>query len=245
MQFVRRLARKAFHYLRGPVPPKRLAALQTAIEFSVKNNVEGDYLEFGVFEGESFVYAYHWINDYRQGQREFLRRQGIAPKPGESPRFFAFDSFEGLPAVVDRDVPPHWRDKAYNCSLERFLGNLKKAGVDPSRVIPIQGYYNQSLTGECRQAHAMKRAAIVHIDCDLYESTVDVLNFVGPLLVDGSVIVFDDWFYYRAHPNKGERGAFSAWLKQNPQFHVSELVTAYPAAARIINLDGTSDSEAR
>lgn len=57
-----------------------------------------------------------------------------------------------------------------------------------------------------------KKAAVVHIDCDLYSSARDVLQFVEPHLVEGSLILFDDWFCYRGRRDKGVRGAFEKWL---------------------------------
>ncbi len=49
---------------------------------------------------------------------------------------------------------------------------------------------------------------LVNIDCDLYESAVYVLDFIEPLLQEGSVLYFDDWNMYRANPNKGGKKAF-------------------------------------
>jgi hypothetical protein len=38
--------------------------------------------------------------------------------------------------------------------------------------------------------------AMLHIDCDLYSSTRTVLDLVGPRLVTGSVVLFDEYFNY-------------------------------------------------
>ena len=38
--------------------------------------------------------------------------------------------------------------------------------------------------------------AIVHMDCDLYASSKTVLELIGPRLVPGTVMVFDDYFNY-------------------------------------------------
>ena len=53
----------------------------------------------------------------------------------------------------------------------------------------------------------------MHIDCDSYSPARDVLEFVEPHLVEGSLVLFDDWFCYRGRRDKGARGAFEAWLK--------------------------------
>ena len=41
----------------------------------------------------------------------------------------------------------------------------------------------------------------------LYESTIVVLDFVTDLLVQGSVLVFDDWFYNQGRKDRGEQKA--------------------------------------
>jgi len=48
-------------------------------------------------------------------------------------------------------------------------------------------------------------AAFVHIDCDLYSSTATVFEHLGPRIVPGSVLVFDEYFNYpnwKAHEHK-------------------------------------------
>lgn len=50
----------------------------------------------------------------------------------------------------------------------------------------------------------------------LFESAKLVLNFIRPLLVDGTIIIFDDWYTFKGNPNLGEQHAFKEWLDNNP-----------------------------
>ena len=52
------------------------------------------------------------------------------------------------------------------------------------------------------------KAAIINIDCDLYESTCDALNISAPWIQVGSVLLFDDYNCFCADNHKGERKAF-------------------------------------
>ena len=58
--------------------------------------------------------------------------------------------------------------------------------------------------------------AIIHIDCDLYESTMDVLDYLfeNKHLLDGCMIFFDDWNCGNASPHLGERRAWSEITKK-------------------------------
>lgn len=217
---------------------RKANVLETAIDFVISNNISGDYLEFGVYRGRSFAHAYKYfhclLRRYFESRGEELsdyRRQV------EKMRFIAFDSFAGLPVVAQDDLPLHWRGAAaMKCPKDIFSHNIEKAGVVLSDVRIVEGYFEKSLTDACRSSHQLTAGAIFHINCDLYESTVQVLDFITPLIQDGSVLAFDDWFYYRGHPDRGERGAFGQWLKNNPGFTASELCKSYPATAFIINL---------
>ena len=60
----------------------------------------------------------------------------------------------------------------------------------------VQGFYNESLPN--LRAHLRSRmqpAMLVDLDCDLYESTIQAMEFLlaHRLLVQGTVVYFDDW----------------------------------------------------
>ena len=63
-----------------------------------------------------------------------------------------------------------------------------------------------------------ERAALVHIDSDLYPSAREVLFGIEPILQDGTMLCFDDWFMYRGDPGKGEARAFREFLAERPRW---------------------------
>ncbi len=170
--------------------------------------IEGDYLEFGVANGTSFIFAY-------QAAQKFNLK---------SMRFYAFDSFQGLPEIrnIDAEVK-NFKEGMFNVAESEFLKRLKKDNVDLSKVQTIHGWFNETLTNETKMNLLIKKASVIMVDCDLYESTVPVLDFIVDYLQDGTIIVFDDWFCFRGNPNRGEQRAFREWLKRNPSIKVSEF----------------------
>jgi O-methyltransferase len=233
MGLLRRSLRKPLKVFRR-LAGERPSPLEIALQFVTYNNISGDYLEFGVLSGKSFSSSYRYHKEFSQGYRQ---RNRLTDVPPITRRFFAFDSFEGLPPVEQSQLPLHWRGEgAMTYRQSAFLDNIQHSGVDMRDVVVVPGFYDQSLTDELRQKHSHTAAAVVNVDCDLYESTVPVLNFIRPILVDGCVISFDDWFYYKGHPAKGERGAFEAWLRANPEIVASELCTEFPVKTFILNL---------
>jgi O-methyltransferase len=192
-------------------------SLELATNFVTGRNVAGDYLEFGVHEGRSFIYAVQRLTRKRRAMAAFhaTRSLPVPPDLTDRIRFFAFDSFAGLPEPTGADatdkLPSHWRVGQFCASEEAFAANVARAGVNVSDVVIVPGWFNVTLTSETKQRHALKQGAIFHIDCDLYESSLEALNFITDLYVDGSIVIFDDWFGFRGNPNYGEQRAFRDW----------------------------------
>lgn len=208
--------------------------VHTAASFITWNQIEGDYLEFGVAEGNSFAAAYRSImRERREHAAMGYQGQDYQRWLDNPPRFIAFDSFEGLPAGPgERQVD--YFPGAYQCSEEGFRKNLAAMGVDLNRVITVPGYYDQTLNAELKERLNLRRAAVVMIDCDLYESTVPVLDFITSLVGQGTIIIFHDWFRFQGSPNQGEQRACREWLARNPQFELIEYWREGPQAVSFL-----------
>lgn len=185
-----------------------LAVTQVAAQFLHVNKMQGSYLEFGVFQGGTFSNFYH----------EF-KRHNLPIK------MFAFDGFQGLPdkGVVDTSSGYHvFPPGAFACSEDDFIKAMASRGVPREAYTIVPGMFHESLTPDLYTALDMPRAAIINIDVDLYESTVPVLDFVFPLLQDGTLILFDEYFAWRGNPTLGERRAFREFLDKHPNIEVTE-----------------------
>ena len=111
-----------------------------------------------------------------------------------------FDSFEGL--------PEHWSG-----TFER-KGKFGRGGAlpeVPSNVALHKGWFEQTLPAFLT-AHPQEPIAFLHVDCDIYSSTVTVFRETGPRLQPGTVIVFDEYFNY---PNwqRHEFRAFQEFIR--------------------------------
>ncbi len=209
------------------------AHIEIVADFVFSEAVPGDYLEFGVFRGSSFVAAYktleHCRQDWTSKKRNELaysdktRADGNKLVQKNDLRYFAFDSFDGLPEIkgIDQSSARFSRGR-YDCGQDVFVSVLKKNGVDLSKVVLVPGWFDQSLTAEVKKRHNLRAASVVMIDCDLYESTKPVLEFITDLLVDGTILIFDDWFSFKGDPDKGEQRATREWLNKNPQIKLQD-----------------------
>lgn len=191
-----------------PLSVGGLQAIDAALEYVTAAGVPGDYFEFGVYRGYSFWYA-------EQSSRVFADSRM---------RFFGFDSFEGLPVVSGEDRKAGiFVSGDYRCTLEDVQGNLTEHGIDWERSHLIKGFFDQSLTPETRAEHSMSSAAVVMIDCDLYQSTVPVLEFIAGMIQDNTVFLFDDW---RCFPreDQGEPRAFREFLASHSHWRAEPFM---------------------
>lgn len=189
----------------------RWATFCRAAEYVDYEAVPGDIVEFGVFTGISLA----------------LLAKAHSFAPGHVERNVAgFDSFEGLPGSAEK----HARWQPGDCSSNHGWHPLLALGdaVTPDvtrRLFDICGLrapllhvgsFSATLPEAFPAVH--KQVALVHFDCDLYESTRDALAALAPVLQDGAMLLFDDWFHYRGHPAKGESRAFSEFLSTHPEW---------------------------
>lgn len=178
---------------------RELGMIAEAFEFQTINGVRGDYLEFGLWQGKTFCHAHRMKRRHRR--RDML--------------LWGFDSFQGLPPIDDgRDNV--WSPGQFACSEPELRRILQRNGVPRDDYRLIAGYYEESLDDHAHRQLDGRIAAIVYIDCDLYESTVHVLNFVARYLVNDSVVCFDDYYCYKAAPDQGESRALKEFLSANP-----------------------------
>ena len=134
---------------------------------------------------------------------------------------FAFDSFQGLPEV-SKTEDGSFRTASFNTSKKEFVQIVnKRTGVLLKEAQLIEGYYEKSLTDKLSE-RLPESVGFVHIDVDLYSSTVIVLDFIKDFLVSGTVILFDDWYCFPPGKEMGERRAFNEFLGRYPEIEVEE-----------------------
>jgi len=105
-----------------------------------------------------------------------------------------FDSFEGLPEA--------WA--GFGLGQRAFSRGSRLPRV-PSNVALHKGWFCETIA-TWRGEHPGS-VAFIHVDCDLYSSTMDILHGLADRLQAGTVIVFDEYFNYPGW----EQHEFKAW----------------------------------
>lgn len=121
---------------------------------------------------------------------------------------YGFDSFEGLPEV--------WRTGYEKGTFQTdTLPEIKK------NVVLVKGWFDEKLPAFLKKH--LEPCAFIHIDCDLYSSTKTVLSLLKDRIVEGTVIVFDEYFNYPGW-QEGEYRAFQEFIEEN---HLNYEYLAY------------------
>jgi O-methyltransferase len=166
--------------------------------------VEGDILEFGCYTGRSL--ALLALADRCD------RENPVHPVPFPR-RVVGFDSFNGLPA----NEHPRWKTGVFRTNHSWHPTARQGEAVTPRTVLDLFvacGLEAPTIqVGEFSTVPAdCGRGAIVHVDCDLLESARSALHAAAPVLQRGTVLLFDDWFNFRADPECGEQRAMREFL---------------------------------
>ena len=147
--------------------------------------------------------------------------------------YVAFDSFEGFPEVADIDKQEIWARGKCATGEQEFRRIVRAAGMPDDRLTTIKGFYDASLTPELKSRLLPTKAVVCYIDCDLYLSTVPVLDFIVDFLQIGTIVVFDDWNCFWGDPERGERKAWAEFLAKHPHLRFAPFVAKTMSASFI------------
>jgi O-methyltransferase len=194
----------------------RHGALYKAWGYVFGNQLQGDYYEFGVFDGRGLIRSFsvyqryqRWLKDELQSSENW-RREPAALMANYQSKFYGLDTFEGMP---DNDEgSPFFSAKFFNCSIEEVTKRCAAVGLRGDSLCLMKGLFSES--APLLMASKPRPAAIVNLDCDLYVSAKDALAVCKHLIQDGTVLLCDDYNAFCANPNKGERRALTEFQQE-------------------------------
>jgi len=165
--------------------------------------VAGDVAEFGTMSGRSGAAI--------AAAMAYLNVQYTDDPRGRKRAAF-FDSFVGLPEPrfdIDKDSPHVtsrvWGQGACKGFSEDEFRKLITKYMPPDDFDVFAGWFRDTVPTVTDRKFAM-----LHVDGDLYESAIDVLDplFHAQAISPGAIVLFDDWSCNNADPMRGERRAW-------------------------------------
>ena len=179
-------------------------AIKKALYVTAHDATFGSYLEFGVFTGSSFNFA----------MRANKKIEKIFGKT--NCEFIGFDSFKGFGDIKKDDENPSFKSKTFFVDEKKVIKNIEK-NTKGQRMRIIKGFYKDTIKDKTTTDLKIDKSRVVMIDCDLKESTHLALEFIRPSIQEGTIILFDDYNYFKGSKDKGEYAAFNDFQKKYPE----------------------------
>jgi O-methyltransferase len=180
------------------LPIATLNNLETCLRDCIENKIEGDFLETGVWKGGACILA-----------RE------VAKLYDNTRTIYVADSFEGLPPPNPSIYPVDAGDIHYTLDylkigVDQVKSHFELFGELDDKVVFVKGWFKDTMP----HLH-IDKLAVLRLDGDMYESTIDVLNYQYPKLSVGGYCIIDDF---------GHRGANQAVMDYRQQHGITDQI---------------------
>ena len=165
-------------YAESMIGLKRMENLEFCVNDTIKNDIPGDLIETGVWRGGSVIFM-----------RALLKVAGVTDKT-----VWVADSFEGLPKpdedkyAADKGDIHHTLSDILAISEEQVRNNFKKFGLLDEQVKFLKGWFKDTLP-----TAPIEKLSVLRLDGDMYESTIQALDFLYPKLSIGGYLIIDDF----------------------------------------------------
>ena len=123
---------------------------------------------------------------------------------GNKNKVFGFDSFEGMPEITKEDIGKYNKScpqtgfgkvgQNLSGGIENVYNTFAQLGINMENVSLVKGFFNNTLIEE--NINKLGDIAILRLDGDWYESTKICLEKLYDKVIDGGVIIIDDYGHF-------------------------------------------------
>lgn len=155
---------------------ERMDNLQHCMVDAIRNRVPGDVIETGVWRGGATIFMKAILDVYGATDRSV----------------WVADSFQGLPKPNPDKYPADTGDEFWkqtlDVSVDEVKANFRRYGLLDERVKFLVGFFSDTMP-----TAPIDRLAVLRLDGDMYESTIEVFNHLYPKLSLGGYAIVDDY----------------------------------------------------
>ena len=156
---------------------RKLDTLRHCAEQSLREGIDGDFIETGVWKGGATILLAGVLQAYGNKDK----------------KVFVADSFAGLPPPDEKKYPldkgdTHHTRTELAVGLDEVKANFARFELLSDQVVFIKGFFEESL-----RAAPIDNLALLRLDGDMYGSTMTVLEQLYHKLSIGGYLILDDW----------------------------------------------------
>ena len=187
----------------------RLMAVISSTKYIIENNIEGDFVECGVWRGGCALAMAMILNDYKVNRKIYLYDtfEGMT-SPGKED--LGFDGSQPLKIFKEYQKENH--NEWCFASIEDVQHQFKKLNLN-SNVIFVKGDVVKTLS---EKENLPEKIALLRLDTDWYESTKMEMNVLYPKLIKNGVLLIDDYADWQ-----GCKRAIDEYFNENFRFNYS------------------------
>jgi hypothetical protein len=168
-----------------------LCATLKAAVYVAENQIEGDFVECGVWRGGNALIAAEVFSRYKLDKKVYLfdTFAGMT-EPSDDDRFIS-DNQPALKQFVveERDGHNNW---CY-APVEEVKANFKDKGLLGENIVFVKGPVEETLVLE---ENLPTQISILRLDTDWYESTKLELETLYPRVTSGGCLIIDDYGFW-------------------------------------------------
>lgn len=180
----------------------RMYAAYQAAQYAARAGIDGAIVECGIWRGGSSM----------------IMAKTLVAEGSTGRDFYLYDTYEGMPEPTARDVDHRGVDARVvmeeagvpemqawcHASIEDVRANMATTGYPEAKLQFVRGLVEQTLPGVVPAS-----IAVLRLDTDWYASTRHELIHLFPLLVQGGVLILDDYGFW-----KGQREAVDEYFRE-------------------------------
>ena len=156
---------------------RRMDNIRDCVDSVIRDGVPGDLIEAGVWRGGATIFM-----------RAILKARGVTDRT-----VWVADSFQGLPAPNASRYPadtgdPHHTVTDLRVGLQQVKHNFRRYGLLDDQVQFLVGWFKDTLPSA-----QIDTLAVMRLDGDMYESTIQSLEALYPKLSVGGYCIVDDY----------------------------------------------------
>lgn len=170
---------------------ERMYALYKSVEYIIKTDVPGDFVECGVWKGGSLMLIAYTLLELNTTNK----------------KIYLYDTFQGMTEPIDEDyyitnknifAKKYWEQsqkKDYNewcyASIDEVKNNMLYTKYPENNIVYVKGKVEETIP-----KIIPSKIALLRLDTDWYESTKHELNHLYPILSKNGVLIIDDYGYW-------------------------------------------------
>ncbi len=193
---------------------ERMYSLYNSVNYVLTNNIEGDFVECGVWRGGSSMLI-----------AKMLINRNI-----ENRKIFLYDTFEGMsePTEIDKtfigqdakmllDKGADNKEESVWClaTIDDVQNNLSLTSFNKNNIVYIKGKVEDTIPNYMPEG----KISLLRLDTDWYESTKHELLNLYPLISKNGILIIDDYGHW-----EGCRNAVDEYFSSKKISHFTQRI---------------------